>query len=62
MKNLKKISGNELSELLQMMNELSDVANRKYIHVSDHLHKFTLEIEKVRATVLAELLRREDQF
>jgi glutathionyl-hydroquinone reductase len=61
-KKLKTISGNDLSELIHMMNDVCDTVSRTYLHVKDHTPRLVKTIDKLRNDLISEANRREDLF
>lgn len=62
MKNLQKVSGNELSELLQAISICIDTLKKDFLHVSDFLQKEINLLEAKRQQIRSEYERREDQL
>jgi hypothetical protein len=61
-KKLKTISGNDLSELIHMMNDVCHTVSRTYLHVKDHTPGLVKNIYEIKAILIAESIRREDLF
>lgn len=62
MTNPVELSDNELSELLQMMNELLDTVEKKFLHVKDYTPEITKVLNHVHSELFEESLRRENQL
>lgn len=60
MKNLKSISGNELSELIHMTNNIHHQVNNVFSHVSQHTPGLVKNIDKLFNDLVAEANRREN--
>ena len=62
MKNLKTISGNELSELIHMTNNIHHQVNNVFSHVKDHTPGLVMTIDKLWNDLITEANRREDSL
>ena len=61
MKSVKKISGNNLGELLYLLNELDATILNKYSHVSMYLPSVIIDtIKKAKQDINIELDKREN--
>jgi len=61
MKSVKKISGNNLGELLHLLNELDTTILNKYSHVSMYLPSVIIDtIKKAKQDINIELDKREN--